>query len=221
MLTAIGQSLPVAAGLLLANVPMLIVVLILVIRRPPSVIAAFLIGWMLGLAVVGGVLIGLADLVSLAGQPAWWAGYLKIVLGAVLLTLAVRKVLRRSRSDAEPSVPKWMARLDTTTAGQASRLGFLLAAVNPKNLVFVAAGAAIIADATPRVAEQAVALAVFVVVASLGIAAPAIVRRVLGEASASMLGAADSWLSRNSDVVMAVVMFVIGVTVLGNGLAEL
>ncbi|WP_029137397.1 GAP family protein [Nakamurella lactea] len=221
MLTAIGQSMPVAAGLLLANVPMVIVALILVIRCSRAVITSFLIGWMLGLAGVAAVLIALADLVTLASQPAWWAGYLKIVLGAALIVLAVRKWLRRTPSGTEPTVPKWMAKLDGTTAAGGLRLGFLLAAVNPKNIVFLAAGAAIIADATPRVAEQAVAVVVFVLIASLGVAGPVIAQMSLGERAESALAAADQWLTRNTDVIMAVVLFLIGLMVAGNGLAEL
>lgn len=205
----------------MANAPMVIVAVILVIRCPRSVMVAFLAGWSVGLAVVGGVLIGIADLVSLAGQPAWWAGYLKILLGLLLLAVAVRTWVRRTRSGGEPTAPKWMARLDTTTTGKGLRMGFGLAAVNPKNIAFLAAGAAIIADATPSVAEQAVALVVFVAIASAGVAAPAIAQHVLGDRSESVLGSVDRWLTRNTDVIMSVVMLLIGLMVIGNGLADL
>ena len=45
VLGAIGQSLPVAVGLLLAAAPMVILAVVLVTKRPLSLSYAFLGGW--------------------------------------------------------------------------------------------------------------------------------------------------------------------------------
>lgn len=221
MVGAIGQSLPVAVGLLLAAAPMVILAVVLVTKRPLSVSYAFLGGWVLGLIVVGGIVLAAADAITLTGEPPWWAGSLKLVLGAVLVFMAVRKWSGRPRPGDEPKVPKWMAAADTMTAGKAFGLGFVLAAANPKNLVLVVAGAAVIADATPRVHEQVVALIVFVVVASLGLAAPVIVRGVLGARSDRLLAVTDEWMTRNNAVIMSVVLLILGVVLIINGIASL
>ena len=221
VLAAIGQSFPVAVGLLLAATPMVIIAVLLVIKRPAKVMGAFLVGWMLGLTVVGGIVILVADLVMLATEPAWWASCIKIALGVLLIALAVRKWRARPGDGDEPTVPKWMAAADTMTAGKAFVLALLLASVNPKHLVLVVAGATTIADATARAHEQVIALVVFVVVASLGVAAPAVVSRVLGDRSAPVLAAADRWMTANNAVIMAVVLLVLGAILIGNGVAAL
>lgn len=221
MVGAIGQSLPIAVGLLLAAVPMVILAVVLVTKRPLRVSYAFIGGWVAGLIVVGCVVLAVADVIMLADEPAWWASCLKFALGIVLVLMAVRKWFARPQPGDEPTVPKWMAAADTMTAGRALGLGFLLAAANPKNLVLVVAGAAVIVDATPRVHEQFAALIVFVVVASLGVAAPAVVRGVLGARSDRVLAVADDWMTRNNAVIMSVVLLILGVVLIGNGIAGL
>jgi len=221
VLGAIGQSLPVAVGLLLAAAPMVVLVVVLVTKRPLSLSYAFLGGWVLGLIVVGCIVLAVADVITLSDEPAWWASSLKFVLGIVLVFMAVRKWSGRPRAGDEPKVPKWMAAADTITPGKAFGLGFLLAATNPKNLVLVVAGAVVIADATPRVHEQFAALIVFVVVASLGVAAPVIIRGVLGARSDRLLAVADEWMTRYNAVIMSAVLLILGVVLIINGMAGL
>ena len=56
--------------------------------------------------------------------------------------IGVRQWRRRPRGDESVSLPKWMAAIDDVTPVKAVGLGFLLSAVNPKNLLMrIAAGA--------------------------------------------------------------------------------
>lgn len=48
------------------------------------------------------------------------AGTIKIVLGVLLLLLAVKQWRSRPTGDEEAALPKWMAAIDTMTAGRAS-----------------------------------------------------------------------------------------------------
>jgi hypothetical protein len=130
MLAAIGESLPIAVGLLLAAIPMVLITLILATKRPASVSWAFLGGWMLGLAVAGSIVITVLDVVELSGAPPRWAGYVKIVLGALLLLLALKKGLGWVRSVDAPEMPKWMAAVASVNAGKAFVLAFLLASAS-------------------------------------------------------------------------------------------
>lgn len=221
MVAAVGQVLPVAVGLLLASMPIVVIALMLVTRRPVRVTRAFLAGWVVGLALVGAVVILLADIALLAGGSLAWAPYLKIGLGVLLVLLAVRKWRGRPRPGETPKVPGWMAAIDTMTPAKAFGLAFLLGSVNPKNLVLTISGATVIADATSVPGEQAVALAVFVLVASLGVAAPAVVRVALGSRSGPVLDAAGAWMTRNTAVIMAIVLLALGVLMMSNGVAGL
>jgi threonine/homoserine/homoserine lactone efflux protein len=221
VLAAIVQSLPIAVGFVFAAAPMVILAVVLVSKRPMGVSHGFLGGWVLGLIVVGAAALALADGVTLAEEPSWWASILKITLGVVLGFLGARKWLGRPRGGDQPKVPRWMAVADTITAGKAIGLGFLLATVNPKHLVLVVAGVAVIADATPRVHEQITALVVFVVVASLGVAAPTVARHALGTRSDDVLASVDEWMTRNNAVIMSVVLLILGLILVGNGIAGL
>jgi threonine/homoserine/homoserine lactone efflux protein len=221
VLDAIAQSLPIALGLLLATAPMLIPAMVLVTKRPPMIAGAFVGGWLLGLTVVGAVVIAVADLIDLTGQRPAWATGLKITLGLLLIGLAVRKWRGRPRPGDEPKVPSWVAAAEAMSGRRAFGLAFLLASVNPKNLLLMISGATVIADATSRPGEQIVALLVFVLVASLGVAAPTILSLVLGTRSGPVLARIDAWMTAHNASLISVVLLVLGVVVVANGIGTL
>lgn len=221
MLAPVAQSLPIAVGLLLAAAPMLIPALVLVTKRPATIAGAFVSGWILGLTVVGIIVIAVADLIELTGQPPAWASGIKIVLGLALTDLALRKWRGRPRPGDEPKVPGWVAAAESMSGGRAFSLAFLLAAANPKNLILMVSGATVIADATSRVGEQMLALAVFVLVASLGVAAPTILSLVLGSRSGPVLERVDAWMTAHNASLISIVLLVLGAVVFANGIAAL
>ena len=100
---AIGQSLPVAVGVLVSPLPIVAVVLMLVGERARANAPAFVVGWFLAvLAVVGVVALLAGSAPPDADGPAAWTSWLKIVLGALLLLLSVRQWRGRPRGGAEP-----------------------------------------------------------------------------------------------------------------------
>jgi len=218
---AILAALPLAIGLAVAALPVVLIPIALAAKRPPAVARAFLLGWLLGIAVVGTVVIALADVLVLPSGNVAWLGYAKIVLGLLLVVLAVRRWSGRPRAGAEPAVPGWMAGIDSMSRGRAFGLALMLATLNPKNLVLVVAGATTIAEATPVPLQQAAALVVFAVVGSIGVAAPAIVTIVLGDRADEVLTAVDRWMTRQSTVIVAVVLLVLGMLLIVNGFVGL
>lgn len=62
---------------------------------------------------------------------------------------------------------------------------------------------------------------VFVAVASLGVATPAVARLLLGDRADSLLAVADEWMIANNAAIMAVVLVVLGAVLIGNGVAAL
>lgn len=218
VLTAIVQALPIAVGLALAALPIVLIPIALATKRPGRVARAFPGGWFLGVAVVGAIVIIAADVVVLPGDHPRWLSYVKVALGILLVGWAVQKWFSRPRHGEVPKVPKWMAAIDSMTAVQAFGLAFALASVNPKNLVLVVTGATVIADATPLPGEQAVALLVFAIVASVGVATPAALPLILGDRAGPVLASADGWMTRYSAVIVAVVLLVLGVVLLVDGI---
>lgn len=220
---AIGQSLPIAVGVLISPMPIVAVVLMLVSRRGGTNGLAFLLGWMAGIAAVGALvvlLVGGADTTPDA-EPPTWAAAGKLVLGLGLLALAVKEWRARPAPGAVPAAPGWMSAIDSFTAVKAFGLAVLLGAVNPKNLLLVVSGAATIAQATTSTSEQLGALAVFVVVASLGVAAPLVVYLVLGARASVVLERLKSWMTLNNAAIMAVLLLVLGSKMIGDAITAL
>jgi threonine/homoserine/homoserine lactone efflux protein len=218
---AIGQTLPLAVGVALSPVPIIAVILMLVTPRARSNGPAFVVGWLIGLAIVGTIVLLVADPSGASddGEPATWVSVLELVLGALLVLIALKQWRGRPHRDDEAVTPKWMGALDNFTAPKALGAGAVLAGANPKNfLLAVGAGAAIAKTGIPA-GEQAVAYAVFAVIGTVGVAAPVAIYFALGDRSGALLGRLKAWMAQHNAVIMAVLCLVIGVKLIGDAIA--
>ncbi|MGW8477870.1 GAP family protein [Streptomyces sp. NPDC055898] len=95
----------------------------------------FLVGRILGLALLGAIMltVGGSGGASTNKHPATWVGILKLVLGELLVLFAARQWRRRPADPAEAQLPKWMAAIDRFTPPRVLGLGLLLSAANAKN----------------------------------------------------------------------------------------
>src|SRR5690349_11470468 len=95
----IGQMLPAAVGVAISPFPIVGIVLILIGPRGRSNGPAFLLGWWIGLAVVGTVVLLLADGADASenGGLATWVSVLQLLAGLLLLALALRQWQKRPR----------------------------------------------------------------------------------------------------------------------------
>ena len=220
---AIGQVLPFAVVVALSPIPIIGVVLMLGTPRARSNGPAFILGWLLGLTVVGAIVLAVASgaNASESGQPASWVGVLKLVLGVVLLLLAVKQWRGRPRGDADAALPGWMRAIDHFTPGRALAMGVALSAINPKNLVLTIGAAAAIAQTGISTGDKAIALAVFVVIATLGPGIPVAIYFFIGERATRMLDELKNWMGQNNATIMAVILLVIGAKLLGDGISAL
>jgi hypothetical protein len=217
MLQAIVESLPIALGMIMATLPLIAVPLILLTRRDRRVLAGFLVGYAAGFLVLGGIILFVVDLSSVGGAtPAAWVGWLRILLGAALIIFAAMKWKKPAKAGSETPLPGWMKQIDTIPATGALALGFMLIAVNPKNLVIVASGALAIGAATADPVAQIGALVVFTVLSSIGIAAPWLLWLVMCEAALGPLDRLKTFLARYNDVIMSLVLGLLGVVVILN-----
>src|SRR5215472_3493380 len=107
---AIGQALPFGVGVALSPVPIIAVVLMLATPKGRTNGPAFLMGWVVGLAGLGTIvlLISSGASASSEGSPATWVSILKIVLGVLLVLLAIKQWRGRPRGDTPPELPAWM-----------------------------------------------------------------------------------------------------------------
>ncbi len=185
---------------------------------------AFVVGWMAGLFVVGGIALVLA---SAAGLSTWTSstsravGLTNLVLGVLLLALAARGWRSRPKPGEVPPLPKWMASLDTITPPRSAGLAALLSGINPKNLAFNLAATSTVATAGLPASSQLVTLLAFVLLASVAILVPVIVYIAGGDNAAVVLAGWKEFLVANNPVIMAVLLLVFGAHLIGQGIAQL
>lgn len=220
---AIGEVLPLALGVALSPMPIVAVVLMLVTRQARVNGPAFVLGWLVGLAAVGALVLAVAAPADASeeGDPATWVGVLTLVLGALLLLVALRQWRGRPRGDEEPDPPKWMGAIEGFTPVKAAGTGVLLSAVNPKNLLLAVGAAVAIAQTGVPGGEQAVAYAVFALIGTIGVGAPVVLYFALGDRAPGLLESLRSWMARNNAVIMAVLLVVLGAKLVGDGIAAL
>jgi hypothetical protein len=90
---AIGDILGLAAGVAVSPLPIVAIILLLATPRGRANGSLFAVGWLVGLSVLGAVVLLLAGPADPSddGQPAAWTGWLKLLLGVLLLLLAARQ----------------------------------------------------------------------------------------------------------------------------------
>jgi threonine/homoserine/homoserine lactone efflux protein len=223
MSEAIGQVLSFAVGVALSPVPIIGVVLMLGTPRGRSNGPAFIVGWVFGLAAVGTVVLlasSGAD-ASEQGEPADWVSVLKLVLGVLLVAVAVKQWRGQPRGGEGAELPKWMRAIDAFTAPKSAGFGLLLSALNPKNLLLTVGAAAAIAQTGTSTGSQAAALAVFVVIGTLGTGAPVALYLVLGDRSKRVLDHLKDWMASHNAAIMAVLCLVIGAKLVGDAISTL
>jgi threonine/homoserine/homoserine lactone efflux protein len=217
---AIGSLLPSAVGVALSPIPIIAVILMLGTPRARSNGPAFAAGWVLGLVVVSVIVLvvasGADDPDSAASSGVDWV---QVAIGLLFFAMAGRQWRSRPRAGEEPHLPKWMAAIDRFTAGRSFVLGAGLSAVNPKNLALTLAAAASIAQAGLSTGDTTIAVAVFVVIASVTVVGPVLFYLVARDAATGALASMKEFMAEHNAVIMMVVLVVLGAKLLGAGFA--
>jgi hypothetical protein len=220
---AIGQTLSMAVGVALSPLPIIAVILMLVTPRARSNGPAFVLGWLIGLGIVGAIMLGIAGPADANenGEPATWASVLELVLGLLLLLLAVKQWRGRPHEGEQAPAPKWMGAIEQFTPVKALGAGVLLSGLNPKNLLLAIGAAATIAQIDISGGEQAVAYAVFAIIGTVGVAVPVAMYFLLGDRAGPLLERLKGWMAAHNAVIMTVLFLVLGAKLLGQGVAGL
>ena len=223
MWQAIGDLLPSAVGVALSPIPIIAVILMLVSARARVNGPAFILGWLLGLVVVGVVVLLVAGPANAneEGEPATWVDVLKLVLGLFLFRIALRQWRARPHDGEDAAMPKWMGAIEQFSPAKALGAGAALAGVNPKNLVLAVAAAAAISQTGIPGGEQAIAYAGFAIIGTIGVAAPVVIYFGLGDRAGPILERLRAWMGHHNAAIMTVLCLVIGAKLIGDGIAGL
>ena len=182
----------------------------------------FLLGWVLGIVVAVTVFTLLSSILpeqdADASKPI--QAVIQLLLGLGLLLLALRQWRGRPKAGEEPQMPKWMQAIDKVTFPVAFGLGFLLSAINPKNLLMAAAAGVDIGSAGLDVGSIVLVIVVFTLIAASTVLVPVVGYLIAAEKLRGPLDALRVWLGKENAVIMAVLLLVIGVSLIGKGIGS-
>ena len=217
----IGDLLPIALGVAISPVPMIAAILMLLAPHAKAASVAFLAGWVVGMTVVVVIAALVVDPVddSDSGGSSDFVSIFKIVLGAAAILLAVQQWRSRPRAGQEPVMPKWMSAIDSINPAKALGLGALLSGVNPKNLALCLTGGVTIGAGGLSSGDTVVAVLVFVLIGSCSVAIPVVGYLVAPQRMQEPLDELRQWLTLHNSAVMSVLLLVLGVAIIGKGLA--
>jgi threonine/homoserine/homoserine lactone efflux protein len=213
---AIGNLLPSAIGVAISPIPIIAIILVLSSPRARSDGPLFALGWIVGLVVVSVVvLLVVNDPTSSTSDSIDWG---KVALGILFFALARREWSRRPRHGETADMPKWMQTIDQMPPGKAFVFGAALSGLNPKNLALTLAASASIAQAGLSTGDSAIAVAVFVAIASISVVGPVLWYMVAPESAAKPLESIKQFMSEHNAVIMCVILVVLGAKLLGDGI---
>ena len=221
MWQALGALLPIAVAVALSSVPITVTILILLSPNRNRAALPFLVGWVTGVAAVI-ILSGLFASVLPAPPrrgPDPVTAVLMMMVGAALIVLGVINLRRGSRSEGT-GVPHWLSKVDSFGALVAFAVAVLLD-FRPKGLLLgIAAGLALHATSV-EAGEAAVLVAIYTVIATSTVVIPIVASLLAPRQVEPKLLAARDWMTHNGRLLTSLMMFLIGVVILGYGLTQL
>mgnify|MGYP001817428291 FL=1 len=177
---------------------------------------AFLLGWVLGIVIVGLITVLAPGLETSSGEPTVISRWLQLGLGIVLLSLAMRHWFRRSK-DYDPKEPAFFRKLESLDFWHTVVAGTVLMAANPMNLALIVAASNLLDTRQLAPVAQAIALAFFVMGASSFIAVPILAYHLSPERMIKVLVSGRNWLVRNNDAILGALLFMFGAALIANG----
>jgi threonine/homoserine/homoserine lactone efflux protein len=213
---ALAELIPLALVVALSPLSIIPAVLVLHSPRPRPTGLAFLVGWVVGLAVLTLIFVEVSSLLGGGrGTPPSWASYLRIVVGAALIVFGVYKWLTRKRSAHSP---KWMSSFAKITPLRAFVTALVLVVVNPKVLFMCAAAG--LAIGTEGLSGNGVWIAelFYVAVAASTVALPILAYAVSGDRLDQPLTRLKEWMEAQHAALVAAILVVLGVLVLYKGI---
>jgi len=215
---AIGGVLPAAVAVALSPIPIVAVIVMLGTPRARTNGPAFAVAWVVGLSVVMAVVLlvfGGRNTSDAADTSVRWG---TLALGVLMLWLAVGQWRKRPRNGQDVELPGWVAQVDAFTWTKSFASGVILSGVNPKNLALTLAASGAIATSGLDPADETLAAVVFIAIASSSVIGLVAVALVAPRATAAPLSAIRQYMARNSSVIMAVILLLLGAKLIGDAL---
>lgn len=221
MLELIVELLPQAVGMAASPLPLIAVLLMILSPNGRGRSIAFAAGRVLAVLATAVVAASLSELATQGAGGTRTGAAIRLVLGVVFVVLALSKFRARPKDAAEQKTPQWMQALDGMQPAKALRTGFLVTAINPKELIFGIAAGVVIGSATLPLGEVAAALLIYTGIATITVVLPVAAYLIIGTPVRGALEPVRTWLVRYYNIIIAAVLAIIGAVMIGKGLGGL
>jgi Sap, sulfolipid-1-addressing protein len=221
MWQALGALLPIAVAVAFSSVPLTVTILILLSPNRGRAALPFLIGWVIGVAAVISLSAAGAAALSkpLRRGPDMAVVVLEILIGAALMVLAAIYLRRRSPASGT-GLPRWLAAVDSFGPVVCFAIAVVLS-LRPKGLLLGIAGGLALSAASLNADDAALLIIIYTAIASSTVVVPIIASLIAPQRMEPKLISARDWLIVNGRIVTSVMMFMIGVVILGYGITQL
>lgn len=221
MWSALGDTLPLAAGIALSPFGLIICLVLLAAETKGRRKAAiFGLGWFLSILIIVGIayyIIGAAR-ISDVQRAIYELEVLQLAFAVVCLALAVITWRRSLRATNPAPESKLLQRLDGIGVLGAGGLGLAQGFARLKNILLALGAGTRLGEAGLRGGHVVLPLAIFALLATLGVPVLLIVAGLGGARAPIALARAREWLEANMSSITIVALLVIGVYFLGQGL---
>lgn len=210
MIEPIILMLPAALGIAVSPIPIAATILMLMGTHARSNGVLFLLGWMVGLAILSVVVFVLGAPVEVV-ESVSGPDYLRLTIGILLLIFAIYRWHRRIKPGQKAKTPKWMLALEHARGYVAFGLGVALVCINPKEIALTFDGVIDIVRANITPEQQLLLVVLFIAIASMSIVLPVVYYCVAGQSAKKHLLSWKKWLIRHNDVIIVLILLAFGV----------
>jgi hypothetical protein len=218
VLEVLGLSLPLALGIAAAPWAIFALMILLLTPRAIANAYAFMLGWYMGLLMVGILIISSPGLMTETGEPSRLMGWIRLGMAAVLLIFGLLLFRKLPRNREQRSIPAWIEKVDAFGFSQASITGFLLSTLNVKNSSMVVVGAAFIARQGLGFWQELLSLLLFCLIASIGILITYVIFILFRSDAERIFGRIKIWILKNRVLILLVIVLVFGAISLYKGI---
>lgn len=223
----VPDLIPLGLGIVMSPLAIMALVAVLLSQRARTNGVLFLLGWIVGIALVLALSFVILDALEIHERrvPPLWVPTLRLVVGVWLLLVSIRIYRRgnirkyqmatatspREVATATPQLPGWLQAVDTFTPARSFLLGLGIFAVNPvdASCAFLAALDVRLADVSQAAAFWS--LVILALVGTMPIAVPVAWRLAAGESAQEPLDRMRQWIAGHTSVLNAAVVLVIAV----------
>lgn len=229
--TAFLLDLAYAAGIAISPTPVVVVILMLFSPSGRRNAIAYLIGWIIGLVLLGVILLALFNTGSefLESSSFFSRPLIQILLGIGILVMGWRRWNKSPKATPEEAMPKWFASVDDMltkssdkfTPRRALVLALVMSALSPKNIALMLALFLSISQAGLDARDAFILIFVFILLSSVTIGIPILYAIVKGEDAHAALNEWKTWVILNRGRAIALLLFLLGGIVILNGVISL